>query len=71
MTPFRLTSFGMTSLHIKFNGKGLMNIERWRAKAVKVEIGGSEKKDPEDGEDESTWWEETFSGNIDSRPRGP
>jgi len=30
-----------------------------------------EKKDEIQGEDESTWWEETFGGNTDTKPRGP
>ena len=31
-----------------------------------------EGKAPEEqGEDENTWWEETFGGNTDSKPRGP
>ena len=29
------------------------------------------KPEPETGEDESTWWEESFGGNTDSKPRGP
>ena len=50
--------------HIQFNKKGYMNLEHWRPKT-----------NPADGvdgqEDESTWWEETFGGNTDSKPRGP
>ena len=52
---------------IRFNDRGFLNIEHWRPKV--------EKKDgesPEDNvEDESTWWDETFGGNTDSKPRGP
>ena len=69
--PFTIDFFRDDELHIKLNGKGLMNVEHWRPKALKVEKRESEKKDPEDGEDESTWWEETFGGNTDSKPRGP
>ena len=29
------------------------------------------KIEEEAGEDESTWWEETFGGNTDTKPRGP
>jgi alpha 1,3-glucosidase len=63
---------------IKFNDRGLLNVEHWRAKIDKPE---PEKKEGEEaptetpaaeaGEDESTWWEETFGGNTDSKARGP
>ena len=52
--PFSIDFFRDDELHIKFNGKGLMNVEHWRAKVVQVEKGESEKKDLEDGEDEGT-----------------
>ncbi|OAR05923.1 hypothetical protein LLEC1_05391 [Akanthomyces lecanii] len=52
--------------HIRFNDRGLLNVEHWRPKIEKEE--GQEEKD---GEDESTWWDETFGGNTDSKPRGP
>ncbi|KAI1415365.1 glycoside hydrolase family 31 protein [Hypoxylon sp. FL1857] len=69
--------------HIKLNDRGLMNMEHWRPKIEKPappektegEEGQEEKKEetPEvaPSEDESTWWEETFGGNTDSKPRGP
>lgn len=50
--------------HIKLNDRGLLNLEHWRPK---VDL-------PEDEtapEDESTWWDESFGGNTDSKPRGP
>lgn len=64
---------------IKFNDRGLLNVEQWRPKVEKKE---HEKKDGEadaednkeeepQGEDESTWWDESFGGNTDSKPRGP
>ena len=31
----------------------------------------SEEATPESGEDESTWWDESFGGSTDSKPRGP
>lgn len=49
--------------HVQVNHQGLMNMEHWRPKV--------EGKEGESGEDESTWWEETFGGNTDSKPRGP
>ncbi|KAH9909645.1 glycoside hydrolase family 31 protein [Xylariomycetidae sp. FL2044] len=67
---------------IKLNDRGLINMEHWRPK---IEKPAPEKKEGEEGEgekeeetvdvapseDESTWWEETFGGNTDSKPRGP
>ncbi|KAM3445136.1 hypothetical protein NHJ13734_000660 [Beauveria thailandica] len=52
--------------HVRFNDRGLLNVEHWRPKIEREE--GQEEKD---GEDESTWWDETFGGNTDSKPRGP
>lgn len=64
---------------IKLNDRGLLNMEHWRPK---VDKPTPEKKEGEEaekdkteeepkGEDESTWWEETFGGNTDTKPRGP
>lgn len=49
--------------HVQLNHQGLLNMEHWRPKV--------EGKEGESAEDESTWWEETFGGNTDSKPRGP
>lgn len=60
--------------HIKLNERGLLNVEHWRAK---IDKPAEEKKEGEEavtepvGEDESTWWDEAFGGNTDSKPRGP
>ncbi|KAF1848001.1 glycoside hydrolase family 31 protein [Cucurbitaria berberidis CBS 394.84] len=65
---------------VKFNERGFLNVEHWRAKVEKVEEEKKEgeeekvedeKKEDATGEDESTWWEESFGGNTDSKPRGP
>jgi alpha 1,3-glucosidase len=65
---------------VKFNERGFLNLEHWRAKVEKPkdekkegdEENNEEKKVEEEvGEDESTWWEETFGGNTDTKPRGP
>jgi alpha 1,3-glucosidase len=75
---------------VRFNGRGLLNMEHWRSKIdpPKVEeekkegegAGEGGAKDPaEDTKntnskplpDQSTWWDETFGGNTDSKPRGP
>lgn len=50
--------------HVKFNSRGLLNMEHWRPK---VERGDGE----ETPEEEGTWWDETFGGNTDTKPRGP
>ena len=63
---------GATQIH--FNDRGLLNVEHWRPKIDKVE---PEKKEGEEttqidvGEDESTWWDESFGGNTDTKPKGP
>ncbi|KAI0024476.1 alpha glucosidase-like protein [Xylariomycetidae sp. FL0641] len=72
------------AVQMRLNDRGLMNMEHWRPK---IEKPVPEKKEGEEGEenseetpvspevasseDESTWWEETFGGNTDSKPRGP
>lgn len=69
---------------VKLNDRGLLNMEHWRPKVENPEPekkegeaegegeGEVEKKEEEPkGEDEGTWWEETFGGNTDSKPRGP
>jgi alpha 1,3-glucosidase len=68
---------------IKFNDRGLLNIEHWRPKVEKPAAENKEgsEEEPkesaaevptqESGEDENTWWDESFGGNTDSKPRGP
>lgn len=73
---------------IKFNDRGLLNVEHWRPKIDKPEPEKQEEKkegegeaeaeselkkkdETPKGEDESTWWDEAFGGNTDSKPRGP
>lgn len=63
LAPFELDFKRDGSSHIKFNSQGLLNMEHWRPKI--------ENKEEGDEEDESTWWDETFGGNTDSKPRGP
>jgi len=71
-SPFGVEFLRDGETQVVFNDRGLMNVEHWRAKAEK------EKKEGEEGEadavvvdEESTWWEESFGGNTDSKPRGP
>ncbi|OAG04474.1 uncharacterized protein CC84DRAFT_1120912 [Paraphaeosphaeria sporulosa] len=65
---------------VKFNERGLLNLEHWRPKTEKPaeekregeeETKEEEKKEEIAGEDESTWWDESFGGATDSKPRGP
>ena len=73
--PFAMEFERDENVHIRLNGAGFMSMEHWRPKIEK------EVKEPPEGEeapppevetvDESTWWEETFGGNTDSKPKGP
>ncbi|KAL2157576.1 hypothetical protein VTH06DRAFT_5954 [Thermothelomyces fergusii] len=59
--------------HVRLNDQGLLNIEHWRPKIDRSEPekNEDEAKQESKGEDESTWWEESFGGNTDTKPRGP
>jgi alpha 1,3-glucosidase len=79
-SPFSIDFQRDGKTQVKFNERGFMNMEHWRAKVEKPveekkegeeETKVEDKKEEEQGEDESTWWEETFGGNTDSKPRGP
>ncbi|OQO15224.1 hypothetical protein B0A48_00607 [Cryoendolithus antarcticus] len=74
-SPFAVEFRRDGETQIKFNDKAFMNFEHWRPKVEKpvVEKKEGEEAPPEDttGEDESTWWDESFGGNTDSKPRGP
>ncbi|TLD13836.1 uncharacterized protein PgNI_02799 [Pyricularia grisea] len=77
--PFGIDFKRDGSSQIKFNDRGLLNMEHWRPKIDKAEYEkdsegenkDENKEEKPQGEDESTWWEETFGGNTDSKPRGP
>lgn len=79
--PFSIDFYRNNELQIQFNGHGLMNVEHWRPKVEKESNDNTETKEGEEskatepavkaGEDESTWWEESFGGNTDSKPKGP
>jgi alpha 1,3-glucosidase len=56
--------------HIVFNERGFLNMEHWRPK-VEKEVKEGEEPSQDNGEDESTWWDESFGGNTDSKPKGP
>ena len=80
--PFRAEFKRDGVTQIVFNDGGLMNMEHWRPKIEKPEPEKKEGEDNKDeqqqkeveqpqGPDESTWWEESFGGNTDSKPVGP
>lgn len=64
LSPFEIDFKRDGASHIKFNSQGLLNMEHWRPKI-------ENKEGEEAEEDESTWWDETFGGNTDTKPRGP
>jgi len=57
--------------HVKFNERGLMSVEHWRRKVEREKKEGEAEEEVTSVVDESTWWEESFGGNTDSKPRGP
>ena len=78
-SPFAIEFKRDGETQIKLNDRGLLNYEHWRPKVDKpveekkedTAYAVVDKADPEIAEDNSTWWEETFGGNTDSKPRGP
>ena len=68
--PFSIDFFRDEKVQVMLNGNGLMNVEHWRAK-VEKEVKEGDEKVTDDEDDEKTWWEESFGGNTDSKPRGP
>ena len=79
-SPFAIDFVRDDQVHVRFNNKGFLNMEHWRPKIEKPsqETKEGEEAAPEskpaltdNSEDESTWWEESFGGNTDSKPKGP
>jgi len=59
-------------VEVKLNDRGLLNMEHWRPKVDKPEPKeGEETPEVPAGEDESTWWDESFGGATDTKPKGP
>ncbi len=71
--PFGVELWSGGSKQVTLNDRGFMNVEHWRPKIEKPKPDDSETetKAVEPEEDESTWWDETFGGNTDSKPKGP
>jgi alpha 1,3-glucosidase len=85
-SPFGMDFKRDGATQIQFNDRGLLNVEHWRkqvqsqaeSSAAEGETTGGEtvptpksKVEEKEEEDESTWWDESFGGNTDSKPRGP
>src|SRR5204862_8124573 len=68
-SPFAIDFKRDGATQIKFNDRGFLNIDHWRPKIEREKVEA--EPEPATAEDESTWWEETFGGNTDSKPRGP
>ena len=72
-SPFQMEFWSGEEKHVVFNRQGFMNMEHWRPKIDRApkEENSSEPESTEPQEDDSTWWEESFGGNTDSKPKGP
>ncbi|ETN44530.1 uncharacterized protein HMPREF1541_10200 [Cyphellophora europaea CBS 101466] len=72
-SPFVVEFYTGEDKQVVLNSRGFMNVEHWRPKIDKPsgDENETEPRDVQPQEDESTWWEETFNGNTDSKPRGP
>jgi alpha 1,3-glucosidase len=68
-SPFGIEFKRDGEAQVKVNDRGLMNMEHWRAKVEVEKKEGEEEVPP--AEDESTWWDESFGSNTDTKPRGP
>lgn len=64
--PFSVRFLRDNEVQVVFNERNLMNVEHWRAKKESAEGEAEGEK----SEDEETYWDETFGGNTDSKPRG-
>ncbi|KAF7555534.1 hypothetical protein G7046_g6527 [Stylonectria norvegica] len=64
-SPFGIDFKRDGASQIRFNDRGLFNLEHWRPKIENKE--GEEAN----ADDESTWWDEKFDGSTDTKPRGP
>lgn len=68
-SPFDIEFQRDGQTHVHLNNKGYLNMEHWRRKVDTSEGDGEQISESQ--EDESTWWEETFGGNTDTKPKGP
>ncbi|ROT39009.1 neutral alpha-glucosidase AB [Sodiomyces alkalinus F11] len=84
LSPFGIEFKRDGATHVKLNDRGLLNVEHWRPKVepaapVHPPPDGDDQQQPLDAEpppvetreDETSWWDEFFGGNTDTKPRGP
>jgi alpha 1,3-glucosidase len=69
--PFAVEFLRDGETQVVLNERGLMNVEEWRPKIEAEKKEGEEEKEGTTAIDEGTWWDESFGGNTDSKPRGP
>lgn len=72
-SPFGIEFKREGQTQVRFNERGFLNVEHWRPKVEREQKEGSEEKEvgANVSEDEGTWWDETFGGNTDTKPKGP
>lgn len=70
-SPFEIEFKRDSTTQVKFNDRGLINLEHWREKVENSEHKEGEEAKVEHSDDESTWWDESFGGTTDTKPRGP
>ena len=75
-SPFGIHFLKDGEKHVALNDLGFMNLEHWRPKIEKPQKDENTSEvinemPQGDEEDESTWWEESFGGNTDTKPKGP
>src|SRR5579862_9792775 len=68
--PFEFQFQRDRKTHIRFNSRGLLNMEHWTAKDGLLETEDSNQASAQ-GEDGNMWWDESSGGNTDSKLKGP
>lgn len=68
-SPFGIEFKRLGAVEVVFNRRNFLNLEHWREQEAKGDEPGG--REDEGQEDQSTWWDETFGGATDSKPRGP
>jgi alpha 1,3-glucosidase len=72
-SPFGIEFKRDGQIHVRFNERGFLNVEHWRPKVEREQKEGNEGEEASNyvSENEGTWWEESFGGNTDTKPKGP
>lgn len=78
--PFRVEFKRDQETQIRFNERDFLNYEHWlypQDYEKNPDVGSADAEGEEGrpseppSEDQSTWWDESFGGNTDSKPKGP